>query len=405
MIEDNVTRTQVVLARQPIVDNDLSVFAYELLYRKTAEASEAGVLDDVGATAQVISASLFEIGMNNLVGDSKAFVNFPREYLLDPNGLPLEKEKVVVEVLENVGYDAVLLASLRRWAKAGYSLALDDFVYEPKLAPFVELADYIKLDFRELGKEEFQRQFESLKPFNLKILAEKVETWDEFHFCQELGVDLYQGYFYEKPEVVSSKTATINKVTLLQLMAQLLDADASDVSQLEKIVSQDAALVHKLLRYLNSPASGVINSVDSIKKAILLIGSDQLKAMTNVLLMSEMIGGRQALVEQILIRAKHAELYAEKMRFSESDKYFLAGMLSMIDVCTGEALDIALSSLPLPQEFTQDIINRTGIIGETLDLVEKYSHSEDLEQDANIEILKASYIQAIKWGDSFLSSF
>ncbi len=142
----------VAIARQPIIDNKLSTVAYELLYRRDAQAAEADVYDQVGATAQVITTSLLDLGLHNLVGTGKAFVNFPRGYLINPSGVPLPKEHTVIEVLESAGFDAVLLASLRRWRNAGYSLALDDFVFEPKLAPFVEIADYVKLDILALGK-------------------------------------------------------------------------------------------------------------------------------------------------------------------------------------------------------------------------------------------------------------
>ncbi|MBJ7556259.1 EAL and HDOD domain-containing protein [Marinomonas spartinae] len=395
----------VSLARQPIVDNNLAIMGYELLYRKSEYSLVAEVVDDIGATAQVITASLLEIGMDNLVGSNKAFVNFPRSYLLSPSSVPLDPNKVVVEVLEGSGFDAVLLASLRRWVKKGFKIALDDFVFEPKLTPFVELADYVKLDILALGQDEFHRQVEALRGFDVKIIAEKIETWDEYHFCRLLEVDLFQGYFFERPETISSKGSKVNSMTLLQLMAEMLKSDDLSINELERIVSQDVGLVHKLLRYLNSPYTGLVASVDSVRLAISLIGINQLKALTNLLLMSEMTGDRPVLLEQIMVRAKHAELFAKKRGYGNHDKYFLAGMLSMIDVCTGMSLGDVLKELPLPNEFINAIINRAGRVGQTLDLIEYYDNGRQVKLESDIADLRDTYLEAIQWTDQFVATF
>ena len=404
---DNSKRNyaSVALARQPIVDNNLSIMGYELLYRKSEHALSAEVVDDVGATAQVIAASLFEIGMDALVGSNKAFINFPRSYLLNPSSVPIDKSNTVIEVLENSVFDAVLLAALRRWVKEGYSIALDDFVFQPKLTPFVELADYIKLDILALGQDEFHRQVEALRGFDVKIIAEKIETWDEYHFCRLLEVDYFQGYFFERPETISSKGSKVQSMTLLQLMAEMLKSDKLSMDELERIVSQDAGLVHKMLRYLNSPYTGLVASIDSVRLAISLIGVNQLKSLTNLLLMSEMTGDRPVLLEQIMVRAKHAELFAKQRGYDNQDKYFLAGLMSMMDVCTGLNLSDALGELPLPSEFINAIVHRTGRVGNTLDLVEYYSNGHVIKSEKDLIDLEATYLDAIKWTDQFITSF
>ena len=403
-MDENVlsAHSNVSLARQPIVDSCLSVMGYELLYRKNAVAMQADVIDDVGATAQVISASLFEFGIENLVGSNKAFVNFPRAYLLSPSGIPIHKENLIIEVLESAGFDAILLSSLRRWVKAGCTIALDDFVFDSKLTPFIDLAEYIKLDVLALGHDQFHQQVEALKGFNVKIIAEKVETWEDYQFCRLLGVEYFQGYFFERPEIITSKTSKVNSMTLLQIMSSLLNTSSFSVDELEQIVSQDAGLVHKLLRYLNSPLTGLVASVDSVRLAIMLIGVEPLKSLTNLLLMSEMVGDRHALLEQIMVRAKHAELFAKNRGYDNQDKYFLAGMLSMMDVCTGMKLDEVLGELPLPNEFINAIIHRSGRVGNALDLVEHYNNGHIIKSQQDFDDLKATYLNAVKWVDEFL---
>ena len=395
--------SDVALARQPIVDNHLSVIGYELLYRKHADSASADVMDDVGATAQVISASLFEFNMEEIVGSKKAFINFPRTYLLSAGGMPVNKDSVVIEVSENSNYDPVLLSSLRNWVKSGCSIALDDFVFDAKLTPFVELADYVKLNLLVLGQDGLHKQVEALRGFDVKIIAEKIETWEDYQYCRLLGIEFFQGYFFEKPEVISAKTTKVNSMTLLQLMSSLLDTSSLTVEELDKIVSQDAGLVHKLLRYLNSPTTGLVASVDSVRLAIMLIGVEKLKALTNILLMSEMVGDRHALLEQIMLRAKHAELFAELRGYHNEDKYFLAAMLSMVDVTTGMPLKEALGELPLPDEFINAIIQRVGRVGNTLDLVEQYSNGRVVKNQKDLDDLKETYVHAIEWTNNFLN--
>ena len=392
----------VSLARQPIVDSRLAVMGYELLYRKSSGASEADVIDPVGATAQVISTSLLEIGMENIVGTNLAFINYPRAYLLNSNSMPINKDQVVIEVLEDSIFDPTLLSSLRRWSKAGCSIALDDFVFESKLTPFVELADYVKLDFLALGHDNFHKQVDALKGFDVKIIAEKIETWEDYQFCRLLEVDYFQGYFFEKPEVMTSKTSKVNNITLLQLMSSLLSSSTMSVDELEMIVSQDAGLVHKLLRYLNSPLTGLIASVDSVRLAITLIGMEHLRSLTNILLMSEMVSDKHVLLESIMTRAKHAELFAVERGYDNQDKYFLAGMLSMMDVCTGMKLEEVLGELPLPREFINAIVHRSGKVGQTLTLVEDYSNGLVTKDPQDLDDLKDTYLGAIKWVDNFL---
>jgi len=404
MTENKVSaHFNVSLARQPIIDSRMAVMGYELLYRKSADAIEADVFDEVGATAQVLSASLLELGMENIVGSNKAFINYPRAYLLNSKNMPVNKGTVVIEVLENSGYDAILLSSLRGWVKAGCSIALDDFVFESKLTPFVELAEYVKLDILALGHDSFHEQVAALRGFDVKIIAEKVETWEDYQFCRLLGVEYFQGYFFEKPEVMSSKTSKVNSMTLLQLMSSLLNAADMSIDELERIISQDAGLVHKLLRYLNSPLTGLVASVDSVRLAIMLVGIEHLKSLTNILLMSEMVSDKYVLIENIMVRAKHAELLARVRGYDNPDRYFLAGMLSMMDVCTGMKLEVVLGELPLPAEFINAIVHRSGRVGNTLSLVESYSNGLAINDVKDLDDLKSTYLDAIKWTDEFIA--
>lgn len=396
--------TTVALARQPILDAKQSIWAYELFYRASSSAVDAEIYDSSSATAQVISTSLLEIGMDSLIGNKKAFINFPRHYLLDPANIPITKDQVIVEVLNNAEFDPLLLSALQKWKELGYEISLDNFVFDSKLTSFVELADYIKLDLIALGYEPLMEQVEILKDFDVKIIVEKIEAWDEFDFCRKLDVDYFQGYFFAQPQMIARKAVKVNNMTLLQVMGKLLNLDNYSVQELEEIISQDVGLVHKLLKYLNSPVTGLVATVDTVQLAIVLIGAEQLKSLTSLLLMSEMVGDRHSLLQEVLIRSKHAELFAVRMEYANVDKYFLAGMLSMIDVCMGIELLEVLETLPLPTELANAIVHRSGKIGTTLTQVEQYTKGGLVADAETINALKESYIEAVIWADELFST-
>ncbi|TBR43566.1 HDOD domain-containing protein [Marinomonas agarivorans] len=396
--------TTVALARQPILNAQQSIWAYELFYRASSHAIDAEIYDGSSATAQVISTSLLEIGIDNLIGNKKAFINFPRHYLLDPANVPITKDQVIVEVLNNSEFDPVLLEALQKWQDLGYEISLDNFSFNTKLTPFLALADYVKLDLVELGYEKLMEQVEILRDFEVKIIVEKIEAWDEFDFCRKLDVDYFQGYFFSQPQTISRKAVRVNNMTLLQVMGKLLNLDDFSVKELDDIISQDVGLVHKLLKYLNSPVTGLVATVDTVQLAIVLIGAQQLKSLTNLLLMSEMVGDRESLLKEVLIRSKHAELFAVRMGYANTDKYFLAGMLSMIDVCMGLDLIEVLEALPLPTELANAILNRSGKIGATLNQVEQYAKGGLIADEDTIIALKESYIEAVIWSDQLCSA-
>ncbi len=208
------------VGRQPIFDQNKVVYAYELLFRNGIQTN-AGVIDGNQASTQVMLNALTEFGLDNIVGNNLAFINLTQELLIDDLIQVLPQERVVLEVLENVAVNEQLIDAVRKLSSQGYIIALDDFVYSEQWRPLVEIADIIKLDVMAMENSEIEELVQFLRPFNKLLLAEKIETIEQFTYLKSLNFDYYQGYFLSKPSIVEGKRTPTNKISILQLLAKL----------------------------------------------------------------------------------------------------------------------------------------------------------------------------------------
>jgi EAL and modified HD-GYP domain-containing signal transduction protein len=238
-----VRPTDVLVARQPVLDARLNVAGYELLFR-TAGATRAHVTEHERATSQVIVDAIGEIGLDRLVGGQRAYVNVSRDLLLAVRPLPLPADRVVLELLEGQRVDAELIAVARDLVAAGFTLALDDFIYEPALEPLLDIAHIVKLDVLALGRDATLAQLERLRGRGLWLVAEKIETHDEFAFWRQAGFDLFQGYFYARPELVRGRGMPSARLASLGTVAELHRA-AGSFERLEEVIQHDAGLSFK----------------------------------------------------------------------------------------------------------------------------------------------------------------
>ncbi|MFO1436624.1 MAG: EAL domain-containing protein [Gammaproteobacteria bacterium] len=197
---------EVIVGRQAIFDRDLRLVAYELLFRERDGTTTATIRDGDDATFQVIENTLYEIGFHNLVEDKPAFINLTRSFIDHPALERLRKDEVVLEILEDVEIDERMLARLSALSRAGYTIALDDFLYDPKYKPLIDIADIVKVDLNLVGSEVLPTHVEELRRYRVKLLAEKIETKEQLQRCQELGFDLYQGYLLGEPDTVTLAT-------------------------------------------------------------------------------------------------------------------------------------------------------------------------------------------------------
>ena len=396
---------KVFIGRQPIFDRMLNVVAYEILFRP-GETSTSGEFDGSVATAKVINNLLTEIGLDELTGGLPAYINFTKDLILDGVVELLPPEHVVIEILEDIEIDDEFISAVRTLREKKYTIALDDFTYSDKWAPLVELASVIKYDVMQYSLEEITRQLGEKKSKN-KLLAEKVETQDEFNLYLEAGFEYFQGYFFEKPTVISQKSLGDSSAQLLQLLSAL-NNPYIEINEVESLVGQNLSFSYKLFKYLNSAAFAVENEITSIKQAIIYFGLERLKKWTSLLVLSlaKQDNKPVELINISLSRAKMCELLAEKNNEDDSDTFFTVGLFSILDVIFGKPLETILNELPLDDSIKQALISYKGKQGDALACClacEKHTGGEIKYNELSIETIQRIYLDSMVWSKTMMS--
>ena len=390
------------VARQPIYDISDQLIGYELLYR-AGDTDVAEFNDGKVASSQVILNSFMDIGFDGLVGSSFAFINITEDFILNESLTPMYEKQIVLEVLEEIPPSAEVFAGVKRLKKHGYKIALDDFKYSPEYDELLELSEFVKLDVIELGKDGIIRELENLKEFDVKIIAEKVETQEMYAFCKELSFDLFQGYYFCKPELVKHKNIPSNKLVVLNLIKELSKPDFH-FSDIEKALAQDATLTYKLLRYVNSAAFTQRKEIDSIKEALALIGGDTILKWTTLLLMMQLIEGKpQELLVTALVRARMCELLGNK----NNGQMFTIGLLSLLDALMDTPLVDLLDELTLSTNVKISLLDYQGENGMILLNVVRYEQGrwdELIIDGVDMNDYFSSYMEAVKWADSTIDT-
>ncbi|MFB9885463.1 EAL and HDOD domain-containing protein [Balneatrix alpica] len=385
------------IARQPVYDAKLNIVGYELLYRSQCE-QQANFTCGNQATASVLGISLTEMGIPELVGPHLAFINMTRWALLSAQVMLLPPQKVVLEILEDVEVDEVLLNRLQQLKQAGYRLALDDYALQPGKEALIALSSLIKLDVRQLSSTQVRQLVRYFKGQGRQVLVEKVETWDEMELYRQEGADYFQGYFLAKPQLLCGRKAPYNHRVTLELLQRLYDPEIG-MRELTELISQDVFLCYRLLRYLNSAASGLSVKVSSIQHAIVMLGLEPLRAL--VTLLSLMKDGQHppALVHLLLVRARFCQLSAPLFKLREQpSSLFTVGMLSMLDVFLAKPLPQLLQQLPLQPELIRAVLERQGEMGQILQLAEALQNGKPLTRvGVDAEQVQQCYQQAFVW--------
>ena len=386
------------VGRQPIYDRRLEVIAYEVLFRRGAVA-QADVLDGDHATAQVLLNTFLEIGLDAVVGQQRAFINCTRGMLLQDMVQVFPPERVGIEVLEDIVVDSDLLVAVRGLATQGYLIALDDFHYQDALRPLLELADVVKLDICALDRPRLDEHVTLLRAYDVKLLAEKVETHDDFQYCKDLGFDYFQGYFFCRPDLITGRRTPLNRLALLQLLAELQRPEV-EFRTLEALCSRDAALSYKLLRIINSAFYGLPRKVESIRHALHLLGLKTLTTWASLLLLARIDTKPHELLRTAMVRAKMCEQLGQAMGQDGSETFFLVGLFSVLDALLDHPLPEVLAALPLADAISQALLHHEGVLGATLRCVLAYERGTWEEvHDLGLapEVLMHAYLAAIAW--------
>ncbi len=387
------------IGRQPILDQDLKLHAYELLFRSGEKNFAPGSFNDDSATSQVIITAFTEIGLENLVGNRLAFVNTPYKFLCDPDLLPMQPEQVVLEVLENVTIDENSIKGMKTLVERGFTLALDDFLYSSQYDEVMPLIDTIKLDITTIERSKWAETIGQLRKFGCKILAEKVETEDEYLELKSYGVDYYQGYFFAKPKVLSGKRISSNKLSMLQLLSKMQDS-AVDLDELSELISRDVGISVKAFNYVNSPASGLIRRVESVREAVVYLGRDSIQRWVTLFIIASVDEKPQELISMGLVRAKFCELLANKAGLPGEDAFFTVGLFSILDSLLDVSLEEALEPMALTDEMRGALLENSGDKGSAvilaIDMEQGFVKRQSYSGLTEFEISQA-HVEAMNW--------
>jgi EAL and modified HD-GYP domain-containing signal transduction protein len=395
----------VLLARQPIFDADLNLFAYELLFRSTYEnASGVPMIDGDKATTEVINRTFLELGIEKVLGNKRGFINLTRSFLTGERDLPFDSSQIVLEVLEDIEIDEQILESINNLNQQGYVIALDDFIFKEELRPAVQAAHIIKIDLLALSEQELIEHVTILKKENVKLLAEKVETEQQFELCKKLGFEYFQGYFFCKPTIINDKPLPDNKASALRILSEL-QKDDIDIDSVEILISQDASLSYKLLRTLNSAAFGLPRKIESIRQGITMLGPKTIKSWVTIIAYSDAEASTSELLTTALVRAKMSELLADSFGCIP-DTAFLVGLFSPLDAILQKPMDELLQTIPLNDDVKHALLNGDGKLGNLLNFVIPYEQNEVMciPNNVSIEALNSAYLEATEWTDVITSS-
>lgn len=392
----------IYVGRQPIFDTKKRTVAYELLYRSGTTNSFPGI-DGTQATATIIHNVFCTIGIEEICQGKKAFINFTEQMLMA--GIPaINPSKLVVEILEDVTVKPELVAACKMLFDKKYVLALDDFIFDKSFDVLLPLTSIIKVDWRAMKDKDMKTYLQELKDCDIVLLAEKIETQEEFDDALNLGFSLFQGYFFAKPSIIAQKDVSPGAHTMIKLMAELQRPDL-DFSRLSKVIEQDASMCYKLLRIINSASFGLRNPVSSIQQAMAMIGEIELKKWFALLLLANM---NKKQPEEVGVSTFTKSRFAERLAFSTNrsdiaSDVFFAALLSRLDLLVGRPLEELIADLPLSDEIKAALLEHRGSIAPYLELADAYERvdEEGISRYAHVlglsmESVSTAYLEVLK---------
>jgi EAL and modified HD-GYP domain-containing signal transduction protein len=390
--------SDVLVGRQPIFDRRLAVHGYELLFRGPPVDLEDPVKADC-ATSKVLVSTFTEIGLQALVSDHRAFVNLPRSFIVGEHPLPFEPKNVVLEVLETVRSEPDVIRGLEQLKDRGFAIALDDYVYRSGDAALIELADLVKVDVLGLSDEEVLAQVQTLRPFDVDLLAEKIETREQFESCKAMGFRYFQGFFLERPSVLRKRSIDPQARTLLMLLHELHNRDFT-FQKAEDIVKSDLGLCYRFLRHINSALYGMPREITSVREALVYLGIDNSQNLTSLFLLASNPDTPSVMITSSMLRARMCENLARACGAPGHHQFFIVGLFSVLDALMEMPMDTLLERLPLSAEQKAALANEPGLMTDALRTVTAFERGDwDRVGFADLPLadIQAGYLEALEW--------
>jgi EAL and modified HD-GYP domain-containing signal transduction protein len=417
------------LGRQPVLDRHQALFGYELLFRSTpvgqaniGQGAAAGALDPgLNATAAVI-AHAAQLGLARAIGDATCFLNVDAAVLASDIYAFLPRERTVLEIAASVAPDDAVLARLAELAGHGFQFALDGIGSGPtgdpaRLQRLLPLARFVKLDLRSTVQPALAALVARMHGMHKTVVADKVETREEYQACLDLGADYFQGYYFARPSVLGGRKLSPSQMAVLEMM-KLVTSDV-DNADIERAVKRDVTVAINLLRLVNTPAVGARQRIDSVSQALLVLGRRQLQRWLQIMLYAEpgMHGHNQTpLLMLATTRGRLMELLAQRLRPGQrylGEIAFTVGIMSLMDVLFGIPMADIVEQIPVSDEIAGALLRRAGFFGELLRLaecIEKPDSQDDAEDDGVLPTLRGLSISgddmielemaAFQWSDS-----
>ena len=370
----------IFIGRQPILDRERKLYAYELLFRHSHQ-NGAEVSDDLAATATVLSHVINELGLEASLGPYIGFVNFDARMLMSDAIEMLPHRKFVLEVLETVEITEEILERCRQLKQLGFTLAVDDFTsLEEQHHPLLDLVDIVKIDIMGMDESTLTQIVAALKPWPVRLLAEKVDSDEQAQLCLQLGFELFQGYYFARPTIIAGRKLSQSQLTLLRLLGLMLKN--AETPALEEAFKTEPGLTFNLLRLTNSAASGVRHSITSLRHAITVLGRSQLQRWLQLMLYSGPEGGGipNPLMQLAATRGRFMELLATELMGQGcdlADHAFMTGIMSLMPALLQTPMADILESLPLLPEVREALESRSGTLGRLLSLAESIEENDE----------------------------
>jgi EAL and modified HD-GYP domain-containing signal transduction protein len=406
MIKFPTILDDIMMAQQPILNRTKEIFGYELLFRGN-DALNANIFDGDTATSQVIVNLC--IGITKLESQLRKpfFINMTTELILSDAFFPVDPYHVYIEILENQKLTPEFVIALQKWRSAGYRFVLDDYQFDDAYKVLLPWVSIVKIDVLATHPKKYIKQIADLKVRGLILLAEKVENLEMFELCKNLGFDLFQGYFLQRPEIIKGKKIDSSIQSAIELVNALQNKDIS-IETITGLVSNNPKLSYQLLRILNSSMCGVPKTVVSIREAVILLGLVKLKKWALLIVLSSSTNQPQALLKVLLTRGRCCQLLAESKKSSLIDSAFMVGLMSGIDAVFNVERSIILEKIALDRNSRAAIMTQHGELGaylsQTLSYEEQNWANIDPMPSSEKRTLNRAFLSAMLWSNEVVNS-
>jgi c-di-GMP-related signal transduction protein len=394
----------VFVARQAILNRQKDVYGYELLFRSNLRQEAFDGTDSWTATSHVIANTLFSAGLEGILSGKKAFINFDRAMLLDGCFSILSKETLVIEILETVEPDEEVLAACGRLNHSGFTIALDDFVHHSKFETMIQAAHIIKIDMRLTPRAEQERLVAKYGRQGIRMLAEKVETLEEFEWARKIGFDYFQGYFFTKPVVVRGRQISTSKMSCLRLL-QETQREPLDFEQLGKLIKDDVSFSYKLLRFTNSAMFAHQQEIRTIEHSLMVLGEDGMRRWVAVAALLGLATDKpRELIIHSLVRAQFAERLGQVAEMAGAQNCFLMGLFSLLDALLDRTIEYALQQIKLARPVEEALLGTAPVDDRMASLYALIRRYELGDWDEVTTMAQRLGVPAAAIGDAYVES-